>query len=785
MTPSKTLRTVLVPAAIFLVLAGAFFGLWWSVYTRNQALLQRQTQVTAEQVAARLEDSLAMRLALVDQIRHEWLAAPYRDRESFARRSLALQREFPGYLAVSWIDPDGIIRWVVPRQPNRAAENRDLHTHPFAAPYFTAAERTGRIQVTPPIELYQGGLGLAAYFPIITADGTHLGYLNAVFRLEPLIRTTLREAILDNYHTRVVTGETVVFESGESGPGERFGAVSPFTVGNHRWEVHLAPGSHLLAQQRPLLATVLLLLGLALAASSAWLSRLAILRHEALAASESRYRALFESVADVVFFLDGTGTFLDINESGARLLGASSKTELVGRNLARQLLPDARTRRELVTRLAREGTVRGVEQELRRLDGETLVVRLFGSVIRDAAGNVVGYRGVLRDITEHRHLEARMARMQRMESLTSLAGGIAHDFNNILAAIQHRASVLALKVSSPELREHVEAIEASVKMAGSLTSRLLTFARGDVQARGTVDLNEVVRSTLDIFRSTVPANLAIETELEEPLPPVAGTEVQLQQVLLNLLINARDAMPGGGTLRIRTALVIGSGEDPQEREPYTLGPWVRLEVQDTGPGMDHETREKAFDPFFTTKEAGAGTGLGLAVVYGTVTGLGGHIDLDSEPGRGTRFTITLPVAPPVPTPPGGQPATAAPDGGSILVVDDDEAVRSSLAVVLDELGYSVLEAGSGEEAIQLYGANASRIDAVILDMTMPGIDGRETFAGLRKIDPAARIIVSTGYSRASGADTLVEAGAVTVLQKPYRIRDLVAALQEAMERPGT
>ncbi len=777
----RLLRTVLVPAAVFLVLAGAFVAVWWSIYTRDQALLQRQTQVTAEQAAARLEDSLTMRLALVDQIRHEWLASPFANRASFTRRSLALQREFPGYLAVSWIDPDGIIRWVVPRKPNLAAENQDLHTHPFAAPTFTAAERTGQVQVTPPIELYQGGLGLAAYFPIITTDGTHLGYLNAVFRLEPLIRTTLRRAILDNYATRVVAGERVVFDSGELRKEYRIEARSPFRVHDQHWEVRLVPGAHLLSQQRPFLATLLLLLGLTLAASSAWLSRLAILRHEALAESEGRYRALFETVADLVFFMDRSGTLLDINEAGARLLGAQSKTELVGRNLVRRLLPDARQRRRIATRLAREGAVRDLEVELHRLDGETIVVRLFGSVVRDTSGAISGYRGVLRDVTEHRRLEERMARMQRMESLSILAGGIAHDFNNILATIQHRATILALRTRVPALQEHIEAIEASVKMAASLTSRLLTFARGDAHKAGSVDLNAVVRATLDIVASTMPSNITVETDLENDLPPVAGNEVQLQQVMLNLCINARDAMPDGGTLRIRTAFVM----EPERRHPaedlLPVGPWVRLEVQDTGHGMNPDTRQRAFDPFFTTKETGTGTGLGLAVVYGAVTGLGGHVDLDSEPGRGTVFTIHLPVISTPPSPPPPVRDVPDPGSGTVLVVDDDEAVRSSLAMVLDELGYSVLMADSGERAIELYGSHGDRIDVVILDMTMPGLDGAQTFERLRSLDPELPVIVSTGFARSNGAAALVEAGAVGVLHKPFRIRDLVAALQDALD----
>ncbi len=778
-------RAVFVPAAVFLVLAGAFLGLWWSISTRDRAILRRQTRVTAEQAAARLEDALALRLALVDQIRHEWLASPFETRAAFTRRSLALQREFPGYLAVNWIDPDGIIRWAVPREPNRAAENRDLHQHPFAAPFFIAAEHTGRTQVTPPIELYQGGTGLAAYFPIIAADGTHLGYLNAVFRLAPLIRSTLREEILGNYAVLVAAGDRIAFSSGDAeGRLSSLGAAASFRVGGQPWELRLVPGPRLLRQERPLLATALLLLGIALAGSSAWLARLALLRHAALEASERKFRDLFESISDLVFFLDASGVLLDINESGARLLGAASRDEIVGRNLVREIFPDPGQRRALAARLAREGMVRGLEVQVRSLDGRPILARFFGSVIRDPDGRVTGYRGIVRDITEHKLLEERMARMERMEGLSSLAGGVAHDFNNILATIQHRTSLLALRSDSKELREHVDAIEASVRMAASLTAQLLTFARGDVRREGSSDLNGVVRSTLEILGGTVPAGISIETELEDGLPPVVGTEVQLQQVVLNLCLNARDAMQAGGRLRIRTALVMEAGPAPAGEESSTVGPWARLEVQDEGTGMDPATRERAFDPFFTTKGPGEGTGLGLAVVYGTVTGLGGHVDLDSEPGRGTTITIHLPVAPPPPTPSGGQPVSAGPavgTGRTVLVVDDDGAVRASLTMVLEELGYTAAEADSGEEALRILGESRHRIGAVILDMTMPGLDGVETFAGLRRIDPGLPIIVSTGYSRSAGAASLVEAGAVCVLHKPYRIRDLLAALREALD----
>ncbi|MCG6962900.1 MAG: response regulator [Acidobacteria bacterium] len=777
MSRSVFIRTVIIPIGIVVILGAGLAGLWLQSRQHHLHLLKSETAVMAEQTAARLEDAVKIRLELVNQIRREWLIAPYPDRAAFERRSLSLQRQFPGYQAVSWVDPKGVIRWVVPREPNIAAEDFDLHNHRFAAATFRRAETTGAIQVTPPLPLVQGGLGIASYFPIRT-NGKNLGYLNGVFRIRPMVMACLHGSMLKAYSVRLAIEGRQGFANGVlTSPGsDKLAASAAFGIYGTNWVLQVAPSAAQVALARPELASALILLGLPLAVGVAWLFRTDQLRRVDLERSEERYRRLVEDSVDVIYVSTPGGRLLDINPAGVELFAAASREELLSVDVGRDLFVNPRQRRAFVERLHRDGSVRDYRLLLKTLEAREIVCRVSATVVRDTSGEVVAHRGILHDETEATRMQDQIIRMQRMESMSNLAGGIAHDFNNILAGILGYTSLLKMKLDDPDQRRQLEVIERSVDSATALTSQLLAFSRGDLRERRRVDLNEVVRTTLSFLRRTIDPSILIEPDLASDLPPVIGNGGQLQQVVLNLCLNARDAMPEGGILGISTSAEVGAsntGSSPADEVPSGF---VRIAVSDTGHGMDATTRERIFEPFFSTKARNKGTGLGLAVVYGIVTGHGGTIEVDSSPNLGATFTVELPATTGAPETDESVEAAEGGGSGTILVVDDDATVRSALVEILESHGYASLQAEDGLQAVAVFEQHRHEIDLVILDMTMPHMGGRQTFDRLRDISPDVRVVLSTGYSRMKEGQKLLKEGARAFLQKPYRVSELLSVI---------
>jgi len=377
-------------------------------------------------------------------------------------------------------------------------------------------------------------------------------------------------------------------------------------------------------------------------------------------------------------------------------------------------------------------------------------------------------------------MEQSLRQSQKMEAIGILAGGVAHEFNNILQVLQGQTERLRGNPRLPaELSPDLMGMDSALERARDLVRRLLTVGRKVAAQAVRVDLNHEVRLVAGILERTLPRMIAIDLDLSPGLPPLKGDPGQLEQVLLNLASNARDAMPEGGLLTLSTAKLSVRAIDPPRHPAMTPGNYVLLRVADTGQGMDPDTMQRCFDPFFTTKEVGKGTGLGLSTVYGIVEAHNGVINCDSAPGKGARFNIYLPVeaapaAAPVPQP--AAPTPAPTGGGVILVVDDEPAIRGSLAEYLSELGYEVLQAGSGEEALKVYSNHRDRTRAVILDLSMPGMGGKACLRLLREVDPKARVLVASGYGGADIAQEMEQLGAAGFIAKPFRLAELERAL---------
>jgi len=506
--------------------------------------------------------------------------------------------------------------------------------------------------------------------------------------------------------------------------------------------------------------------------------------HERRMEQALRFQAeLLECVHDAIIATDWEGRVLYCNRACEVLYGWRAEG-VVGRRLQDLLRPEGRPfdLDRIRAVLQRVGRWRG-ELQHRREDGQLLWLSATLSVNRNEAGELVGIVGVYRDVTEQKRLEEQLIQAQKMESLGTLAGGIAHDFNNILGSIIGYLGLVKEDLP-PEgtLRQYFEVVERSALRASELTRQLLGFARRGKFTVQRVQLKTLCEEVLSLFRSTLHDRIEVRTRFPEDLPEVEGDPAQLQQVVLNLCMNAKDAMPQGGILTLELGETLAG--DPTSQGPPDLRRYVVLTVRDTGVGMDEYVKSRVFEPFFTTKEPGKGTGLGMAMVYGIVRNHGGFVDLHSEVGKGTTVQVYLPVPVESQPQPEEEVATGVAEGSGelILVVDDEEPLCNLLREVLTRRGYRVLVARSGEEAIDLYQQWREEVDLVILDMVMPGMSGSEVFEALLRLNPRTRVLLSSGYTQEGAAGELLRKGARGFLQKPYLITELTAKVREVLEQ---
>lgn len=387
---------------------------------------------------------------------------------------------------------------------------------------------------------------------------------------------------------------------------------------------------------------------------------------------------------------------------------------------------------------------------------------------------------------EHeRQMEERLAGIHKLEAIGRLAGGVAHDFNNLLSGILGHTSILKLDVhDNAQAYEAVQTIETAALRAAELTRQLLGFAQAGKNRETPCDLHQIVQEVASLLGRTIGKEIRIELELPGRSPLVKGDPNQLQQVVLNLAVNARDAMPRGGVLSVGVSAVQLSADQAKDVGELSPGNYARLSVADSGEGMTPEVLQRVFEPFFTTKEQGKGTGLGLPMVYGIVRNHGGAIAVTSEVGQGARFDIFLPMVGEAEGQASGRTRSEPARGtGTILVVDDEPVVRKSAGRLLRRLGYEVLTASNGEEAVQIYGRRDSNIDLVILDLNMPGMDGHQCFIELQRLDPRVNAILSTGYSLDGKAEEAIQEGMLGFLPKPYSMTELADVVKNTLRRP--
>ncbi len=512
----------------------------------------------------------------------------------------------------------------------------------------------------------------------------------------------------------------------------------------------------------------------------------------ALAETEERYRRLVEAMVDAVV-VHVNGRIVFGNDAAARMAGVSAPAMLVGREVMDLVVEEEQGRGlEHMTQLLEQGLpVPHAPYRLRRDDGALIDVELSASVVDYGGERAVQI--VCRDVTERRRTETalrdtsqQLQQSQKLEAVGRLAGGIAHDFNNIVTVITTYTQLLASRFSGTDPRMHdLREVQQAARRAADLTKQLLAFSRRQAMQPVPVDLNGVVRAMEQMLQRLIGEDVRIETRLVAGEARIRADRAQLEQVLMNLLVNARDAMPGGGTVTVATGVEALDADAARRVDPaMRAGSWVRLTVRDTGVGMEPGVLEHAFEPFFTTKPVGYGTGLGLATVHGIVSQSGGYVTLDSEPGRGTRVGIWLPEEPGAatpPTPPEGSEAVAAgPEGrATILLVEDEAAVREVTRRILEHHGYRVLAARHADEALTV-ARYAGPIDLLLTDVVMPGLGGRELAERLLAARPGLPVLFMSGYNDDEVLRRGLELPTPRLLAKPFTIDTLVARVREAI-----
>jgi two-component system cell cycle sensor histidine kinase/response regulator CckA len=503
---------------------------------------------------------------------------------------------------------------------------------------------------------------------------------------------------------------------------------------------------------------------------------------EALEDREARFRLVAEVSADAIWDWDLAGDTVWWSE-GVRTLFGHDPEELARgpEGWGERVHPEDRPGLLEAMNQVLQGTEEGytLEYRFRRADGRWAVVVDRARVVRDADGVPVRMVGGMTDLTEIRELELQFLRVQRMEGIGTLAGGIAHDLNNVLAPIVMSLDLLEESLPEPDDRELLETVRSSARRGAQLVSQLLTFARGAEGERKVVDPLEVLQEVSRIIRDTFPKDLVLSLEAQEGVSPILGDATQLHQAVLNLCVNARDAMPRGGRLDLRVHNVEVDPHFAERRPEVRPGPFVCISVRDTGEGMDAETRARIFDPFFTTKPTGKGTGLGLSTVLAIVRSHGGFVNVYSEAGRGSRFRLYLPASTGTPEASGAgarRSRRKAGQGRRILVVDDEPALVSVLSQALRHAGYQVVTAADGHEGVAQFQQFSGGIDAVVTDSMMPGMDGATMIRELLRVAPGLPVLATSGLHPSGGMDRLVAETGVRFLQKPYTAEQLLDEL---------
>ncbi len=504
---------------------------------------------------------------------------------------------------------------------------------------------------------------------------------------------------------------------------------------------------------------------------------------EALRESETKYREFFEESQDVIFICTPEGKILDINPAGTEMFGTDSLEELLSLDITSKLFANPEDRALFETAMENDGSVKDFEVSFKRKDGKPVITILSATAVRDNEGTIVAYRGSFRDVTERRKLRDQLFQVQKLETIGTLAGGIAHDFNNILTPIFGHISMAMSKLpEESDARTNLDQVIKAAERARELVKQILTFSRTTDQENSYMEIYLIVKEALKLLRASIPTNIEIRSSIDEKCGTILANPTQIHQVVMNLCTNAHQAMkPEGGILNVTLDTCEVDEKLASMLPDLKQGGHVRLMVNDTGDGMDDETIGRIFEPFFSTRKQSDGTGLGLSVVHGIIGGLDGAINVKSEPGRGSTFTVYIPNAI------NKTPHQTSVKEGSfmgtehILFVDDEAEILKIGKEFLEVLGYSVTVTTNGLEALEIFSGDPDWFDIVITDQMMPVMTGLDLARELKDIKPDIPVIITTGYSEEITDENLKKNGIDGYVMKPYLGHNLGNAIRNVVD----
>lgn len=502
--------------------------------------------------------------------------------------------------------------------------------------------------------------------------------------------------------------------------------------------------------------------------------------------AEERYRNIFDNSVEGIFQSTPEGQLLLVNSAAAGIFGYESTEEML--NSIRDVTPyyvDTRKRNEFKRLLQEQGYVKHFETQVYRKDKSIIWISLNARTVKDSLGEVHHYDGSFEDITGRKLLEEQFLQSQKMEIIGQMAGGIAHDFNNILTVINGFSSLLMIDPNlDPESLKKLNQIMAAGERGAKLTGQLLTISRKKPVQKQILNLNHVIQDMSRLLESSVGENILLILDLDKELPSIMADSGMIEQILLNLAINARDAMRKGGQLIFKTRKLTSLPQNAGIGSEAGVGGFVHLSVRDEGIGISANILPRIFDPFFTTKEIGKGTGLGLATVFAVIKQNNGRIEVETEPGQGTTFHCYFPALPgTTPSDSTHIPGTKIPVGNEwILVVEDEKSVRDLTIMILKNYGYQVLNAGSGDEALDVWKENSSKISLLLTDIVMPGgLTGWELARQLREVNPNLKVVHMSGYLEPLPKEITDTWDKISFLQKPFRAEDLARIIRETLD----
>ena len=773
---------------VFLVLS-LLLVLWLAAADKKNEWerIDLETRITADQLKLRIESCFDSRASLLRTLAGYPWQSQQQLMDEWPNRTSALMPLYPGIQALNYVDLEGVIRVIHPVEPNRAALNANLrqNPNPSVVQALRSAEETGSLARTNIIELLQGGKGFALYRPILTITGERIGFVNGVFRVDDLMRSCLPEGRLrQNFAFTLIDGDEPFY--GQADPlangASRHAVNLQIDVVDAPWRFTMAPLTGYLAATRNVLHEVWVGVGLLLITLLAIALRVALLRQRDIETREDQYRLLVENQTDLVVKVNMQGEFQYISPSYCEMFG-KSEDELLGKAFMPLVHEDDReaTARSL-ERLRRPPHTAYHEQRAMTKDGWRWLAWSNRAVL-DRRGEMIGITAVGRDVTDVKRLEERVAHAQKMRAMGELAGGITHDFNNLLQVILGNVEFLLQRdTQDNEAREAMESVREVGLRAMNLTKKLATLSRQEVTRPELFDANALLEELEGLLAHTLPASVKLAVHGSGTPLPVNVDHTQIEQVLLNLCFNARDAIDANGRIDLQAQAVTVDGNDAASELQLPQGEYVKITVEDDGHGIDESVLPRIFDPFFTTKGKETGTGLGLANSYSIIEQHAGTITVESTPGQGSTFSVYLPRA--KTNPAVADSAKATPVGSHeqrsgelILVADDNPQLRELAIRVLETSGYTVCTAADGRQALEMYKVRQEEIRLVILDLVMPEMGGQDVAAEIRKLSADVAILFVTGYVPEETQQAVNE----RTLKKPYTMETFIETVNELVK----